>query len=273
VQLFQAASSVVIGVLSLLSIFPPLRRDLFRRFFYVTLVSTALCLYNFRDEVHDYGRLMDRLAELRERRALTLRELAEMSGVAADTINQIELGHRKPRPSTLRKLARALEVDVEELVPPKDAAPHPSPPETTAQEERRRKLSLEDIRALLAERVGHAWLALPDKQWDAWWKGVPREEVANRYLQIREEWGLVMPEFDALGKGEPTPLPRGRNITDVYSKLLARRLEARFLVPQSEESDREFQKRRLDSRHFRTFTEELRQEQQEADNREKRVGA
>ena len=36
----------------------------------------------------------ERLAELRERRALTLRELAQMSGVAADTINQIELGHR-----------------------------------------------------------------------------------------------------------------------------------------------------------------------------------
>jgi transcriptional regulator with XRE-family HTH domain len=58
---------------------------------------------------------MDRLAELRERRALTLRELSELSGVAADTINQIELGHRKPRPSTLRKLAKALEVDVEEF--------------------------------------------------------------------------------------------------------------------------------------------------------------
>jgi transcriptional regulator with XRE-family HTH domain len=73
---------------------------------------------------------MDQLAELRERRALTLRELAEMSGVAADTINQIELGHRKPRPSTLRKLARALEVDVEELRPPKGGAPStPGPPE------------------------------------------------------------------------------------------------------------------------------------------------
>ncbi len=53
---------------------------------------------------------MERLAELRERRALTLRELSAMSGVAADTINQIELGHRKPRPSTLRKLANALGV-------------------------------------------------------------------------------------------------------------------------------------------------------------------
>lgn len=58
---------------------------------------------------------MDRLAELRERRALTLRELSEMSGVAADTINQIELGHRKARPSTLRKLAKALDVEVREL--------------------------------------------------------------------------------------------------------------------------------------------------------------
>ena len=80
---------------------------------------------------------MDQLAELRERRALTLRELAEMSGVAADTINQIELGHRKPRPSTLRKLARALEVDVEELMPPKGVAPPPFPSKRTSDEERR----------------------------------------------------------------------------------------------------------------------------------------
>jgi len=101
--------------------------------------------------VHDYRRLMDQLAELRERRALTLRELAEMSGVAADTINQIELGHRKPRPSTLRKLARALEVDVEELMPPKAAAP-PLPPPESADEEWREAareeviLNVEDAR-------------------------------------------------------------------------------------------------------------------------------
>jgi transcriptional regulator with XRE-family HTH domain len=50
-----------------------------------------------------------------------------MSGVAADTINQIELGHRKARPSTLRKLARSLEIDVQEFYAepalPKDEAP------------------------------------------------------------------------------------------------------------------------------------------------------
>jgi transcriptional regulator with XRE-family HTH domain len=74
----------------------------------------------------------ERLAELRERRALTLRELAQMSGVAADTINQIELGHRKARPSTLRKLARALEIDVQEFYAEpalgKAEAPLPGPP-------------------------------------------------------------------------------------------------------------------------------------------------
>jgi transcriptional regulator with XRE-family HTH domain len=64
---------------------------------------------------HDTEELMDRLAELRERRGLTLRELSKMSGVSPDTINQIELGHRKARPSTLRKLARALEVDIKDF--------------------------------------------------------------------------------------------------------------------------------------------------------------
>ncbi len=66
---------------------------------------------------------MERLAELREQRALTLRELSAMSGVAADTINQIELGHRKPRPSTLRKLAKALNVEPRELITPQEVAP------------------------------------------------------------------------------------------------------------------------------------------------------
>jgi transcriptional regulator with XRE-family HTH domain len=59
--------------------------------------------------------LMERLAEIREHRALTLRELGELSGVDANTINQIELGRRKARPSTIRKLARALGVEPEEL--------------------------------------------------------------------------------------------------------------------------------------------------------------
>lgn len=61
---------------------------------------------------------MEQLAKLREEKALTLTQLAEMSGVDRNTINQIELGHQKPRPSTTRKLARALDISVEELERP-----------------------------------------------------------------------------------------------------------------------------------------------------------
>ena len=57
----------------------------------------------------------ERLAEIREQKALTLHDLEELSGVGADGISKIENGHRKPRPSTLRKLARALGVEVEDF--------------------------------------------------------------------------------------------------------------------------------------------------------------
>jgi HTH-type transcriptional regulator, competence development regulator len=49
-------------------------------------------------------------------RALSLRALAERSGVAFDTINKLELGHRPARLVTIRKLADALDVEPKELV-------------------------------------------------------------------------------------------------------------------------------------------------------------
>ena len=56
-----------------------------------------------------------RLRELRERAILTVRELSEYSGVSEDTITKIENGHRVGRPSTVRKLAKALGVEPHEL--------------------------------------------------------------------------------------------------------------------------------------------------------------
>ncbi len=55
------------------------------------------------------------LKTLRQRRALSLTDLAEMSNVGRVTINRIENGKQKPHPRTLRALATALGVDVEEL--------------------------------------------------------------------------------------------------------------------------------------------------------------
>jgi transcriptional regulator with XRE-family HTH domain len=57
-----------------------------------------------------------RLRQLRVERALSLRALAERSGVAFDTINKLELGHRPARLMTLRKLAEALGVEPKELM-------------------------------------------------------------------------------------------------------------------------------------------------------------
>lgn len=51
------------------------------------------------------------LRYVREGLALSQRDLAARSGVAHDTIGQLERGERKARPSTIRKLAEALGVE------------------------------------------------------------------------------------------------------------------------------------------------------------------
>ena len=45
-----------------------------------------------------------------------MRALAQRSGVAFDTINKLELGHRPARLVTIRKLAEALGVEPRELM-------------------------------------------------------------------------------------------------------------------------------------------------------------
>ena len=57
----------------------------------------------------------ERLRELRARRYLTQRELADRAGVSPATIAKLETDVAEPRPSTIRKLAEALEVHPDEL--------------------------------------------------------------------------------------------------------------------------------------------------------------
>ena len=52
-----------------------------------------------------------RIRELRMRRGLLQRELAEMAGVTESAVRNYELGLRTPRPQHLEALAKALEVD------------------------------------------------------------------------------------------------------------------------------------------------------------------
>ena len=53
---------------------------------------------------------------IRQRRALSLSDLASLSTVSRVTINRIENGKQKASPRTIRRLAEALNVQVEELM-------------------------------------------------------------------------------------------------------------------------------------------------------------
>ena len=59
---------------------------------------------------------VDKLRALREERVMTLRELGNKAGVSKDTIWRLEHGRSGAYPSTIRKLAQALEVEPRELI-------------------------------------------------------------------------------------------------------------------------------------------------------------
>ena len=58
----------------------------------------------------------DRIKTLRIRRALTQEELADIAGLSKNAVNRLELDKAEPRMSTLRKLAKALDVEPAELI-------------------------------------------------------------------------------------------------------------------------------------------------------------
>jgi HTH-type transcriptional regulator, competence development regulator len=58
----------------------------------------------------------ERLRQLRRERALSQRDLSKITGVAHDSISQLETGRRDAQPRTIRKLAGALGVEPRELM-------------------------------------------------------------------------------------------------------------------------------------------------------------
>jgi transcriptional regulator with XRE-family HTH domain len=58
----------------------------------------------------------EKLKEVRTRRLLTQDELAEKAGVSQSTIANIERNNAEPQFRTIRKLAKALDIDPTELV-------------------------------------------------------------------------------------------------------------------------------------------------------------
>ena len=58
----------------------------------------------------------ERLRQLRRERALSQRDLSRITGIAHDSISQLETGKRNAQPRTIRKLAEALGVKPKELM-------------------------------------------------------------------------------------------------------------------------------------------------------------
>jgi transcriptional regulator with XRE-family HTH domain len=75
------------------------------------------------------------LRHLRRLKGWTQQELADAAGVALDTISDLERGAREPRPHTMRRIAQALGVRIQDITEfvqerPKDEREDPTPPAT-----------------------------------------------------------------------------------------------------------------------------------------------
>ena len=60
--------------------------------------------------------LLPGLRQARQRLGLTQRELGTLAGVAKGTVLDLEVGRRGAYPKTVRRLAKALETEVADLV-------------------------------------------------------------------------------------------------------------------------------------------------------------
>lgn len=58
----------------------------------------------------------DKVRRLRDEQALTQEELANKAGLTVAALSRIERNNAEPRPTTRRKLAKALGVDPSELI-------------------------------------------------------------------------------------------------------------------------------------------------------------
>jgi transcriptional regulator with XRE-family HTH domain len=148
---------------------------------------------------------MEQLARLRELKGFSQRALAKESGVSPATIYELENGRRRPNPSTLRKLAGALGVEVADLLGadyPKERAPESPKGWLRAHDARLLSLSEEELdnvfRALFAaesvkfaDRINREWQAVAMARDLAEDPNAPlvREayvHASSRYLQARQ---------------------------------------------------------------------------------------
>jgi putative transcriptional regulator len=148
---------------------------------------------------------VETLKEIRRQKGWSQKDLADESGVGQDTISGIESGRHEPRPSTLRKLANALEVQVADFFR-EPALPKAEAPET-GQSERKRPIFDEVRDAVLrqAEQDRQAFTRAAESSFvQPYWKRHENEilarlleydptgELAEAYIELM--WRFVESE-------------------------------------------------------------------------------
>ena len=116
-----------------------------------------------------------KLRVLRAERGLTLREASSRTGVAKETISDIERGIRHPHDVTVAKLARAYDVPVEDLL-----------------EEQVVSGKLEELH----EEAGCEtdWLIMPEEKWIAAWPlSLAPEEAMRIVRELHREFSRLEP--------------------------------------------------------------------------------
>ena len=124
---------------------------------------------------------MQEVRRLRQERGWNQTELAFRSRLAPSVISQIENGKRDPSAGTLKKLAKAFEVEVADLFP-KGQAPLPF----------EEAPSLEDLHA--AAGCETDWLICPEARWHTSWSAEPRpQEAMKRVRETATEFAKLRP--------------------------------------------------------------------------------
>lgn len=138
---------------------------------------------------------MQEVRRLRQERGWNQTELAFRSRLAPSVISQIENGKRNPSAGTLKKLAKALEVEVADLF---SKAQAPLPLEESVSPKR----SLEELHAE-AECITN-WLVMPEAQWrTAWSPALLPLEAMSRVHEMAAEISALKPLMEEQERGLP----------------------------------------------------------------------
>jgi len=150
---------------------------------------------------------MKQLARLRRNKGYSQRALAQESGVSPATIYELENDRRTANPSTLRKLAEALGVEVVDLLE-EDVTPKASAPGFWRARLRALSASIKTSTALAAKSV----------QSGLWLGGTTTEDLQN-LKALETEWGVSSEEIlDALMAETP-------GLADVLDRRARKALE------------------------------------------------